>query len=190
MALGLDYDRSWMKPLTSEGNVVSDQPGLENMIGCYEGDYLGYNVVNPLPNYEYRWRLMTPASRIQIQQSGGTIVHHGDPDGAAYSVLMENGAGGFAPSASDSVVSNGEVMLVRWPLERVREEHEREEQKALSYARGGAEEYVGGQTPAERHFSGGRATRFRAPDHMIQYQDAEGRPVEVWTPDRGVIDEA
>lgn len=196
MTFGIQRDRSWMKPLTPEGNVQTDDPDLQGITGCHPLDSpsAGFNILGALPGCEYTHeRLPTPSDNtlLRIRAEGGEIMRTGDPDRAAYTLFTERGdpRSHGAASPLDSIQSNGEVMAVRWPEHAVRAKHEREQRKALAMSRGGAEDYVKGASAAERVAAGNRPSRFRRADHSLQSEDSGGNVVDTWQPEGGIIRE-
>ena len=188
MALGIDDSGSWMRPLSEEGSQVSDDPNLSEMVGCWPGPMIGLNIRSPQPGYEYTWELMKDYFRV-CRLEGGQAVQSTDTDSAVMIYQQEMGQSiGTRPTPLDSTCNNGELFLVRWPVEKVREKHERENQKALEMLRGGAEDFVQKASAAERAASA-RPTRFRRSDHALNYEDNQGQVVEVWQPDQGIIRE-
>lgn len=188
MALGIDDSKSWIRPLSESGSQVSDDPELENMVGCWPGPMMQMNLRNALPGYEYTWELNKDYFRV-CRLEGGQAVQSTDADSAVMSYLQETGQQvGTRPSPLDSTCTNGELFLVRWSAEKLREKHERENQKALSMLRGGAEDFVQKASAVERAASA-KPTRFRRSDHALHMEDNQGQTVEVWQPDKGIIRE-
>lgn len=188
MGIGIDDSKSWMRPLSESGSQVSDDPELENMIGCWPGPMIGLNIRNPRPGCEYTWELMKDYFRV-CRLEGGQAVQSTDSDSGVMSYLQDTGTQpGTRPTPLDSTCNNGELFLVRWSVEKVREKHERENAKSLAMLRGGAEDFVQKASAAEKA-SSARPTRFRRSDHALNYEGNDGRVVEVWQPDQGIIRE-
>lgn len=193
MSIGIGRDRSWMRPLTPEGSVQTDNPSIKNITGCHPKDSpsFGYNVINAQPGFEYTWERMDPRERTRIRMEGGQIVKQGEPESSVLSHYAEEGLSPQPHRATplDSTHNNGEVMLVRWPVDKIRAKHERERAKSLTMVRGGAREYMDKTSGAERLYAQGRPIRFRRSDHSLQSEDERGGTVDVWQPDQGIIQE-
>tara|TARA_Y100000590_G_scaffold413_1_gene611 strand:+ start:8930 stop:9478 length:549 start_codon:yes stop_codon:yes gene_type:complete len=180
--LGGGKDNNWLAPLDEEGNRQSDDIGLESMIGCHTGSYTGLNVVNPQPGYEYKWERNTGPDLLRSRQNGGQVVQSGDPERAAMNEIISDG-----PSPLDTSDVYNDVVLMRYPEERMREIREREHDTAQKMMRGGANDFMDRVSQAEEMLSSGRSTRFRRSDHRLDYVSPQGDVVEQWAPEDGII---
>jgi hypothetical protein len=178
--LGGGADRSWLEPLTLEGNKRTDNPELEGMVGCHTGRYIGLNIKGAQPGFEYIWERNDAPSMMQAQQKGGQVVKDGDPEMSAFRAVGYEDSN-FTPPDSREVYKD--VVLVRYPSERIRAIREQEQRKAKAMMREGARDYADRADAFETELSGGRPTRFRRDDHSLQSEDVNGRPVDYWSPD-------
>lgn len=189
MSLGGGKSREWMKPLTADGRSHSDEFG--ETIGNSDGPMAQYAISNPKPGRTYSYERMDGEAFVRVRQEGGRFLKTDDPTKAVFAVMEDRGdysmmTGKATPM--DGTQNNGEVVLVEWSPEAARKKYERDQAKALAYARGGAEDFVRGASAAERAASA-KPTRFRRSDHSLQGEDATGAVVESWSPDAGIIRE-
>ena len=90
--LGGGSDREWTEPLAADGNR-RNIPLDERVVGCHTGNYIGLNVVNPQPGFEYAWYLSpsrsgaSPADAFAIYSVGGHVVNETDPERAYLSKI-------------------------------------------------------------------------------------------------------
>lgn len=189
-APGGGMDRAWTKPLTSEGNVDSDSPNFDNLVGCHQGVHVSYNVHNPQPGCEYVWERRTMEDMIRVRQQGGQIVQAGDPERSGFEALMgtiDDPDDGLSGTPLDSSTTTRSLVLVRYPAEAVRRKRESERARAEAFQRGGAEDFIARAEALERQYSGGKPSRFRRADHALDLLDDQERPVDRWTPDKGIV---
>ena len=180
----------WMTPLDPEGNADLTQHGVyEYSVGNHEGDFIGLNVINPQPGFEYLW-LHNPnrtdasmGDALAIQRLKGHIVTGEDPE---YSVLdkME----GVDKQFLDTCTGFRELVLVRVPEEVIREKREREHQANMKMLQSGpAETFVEQANPLERQLYGNKGpTRFSRSTHITEF-DEGGQTKELHTPDSGIV---
>lgn len=187
MAPSGGFDSSWLAPLDDQGNAPVDS--LDNVVGQHSGLYAGLCVVNPQPDFEYSWARNTDNDRLLVKLRGGQIVQSGDPEMAYYN--QDADAAAAQPTPVDSAQLFGDVILVRTPVEKVRAERDEQQRRARAQLRDAGTDFVEKAGGAERdpHYTGGRPTRFKRDDHMIVFEDDQGRAVDQWTPDIGIVRE-
>lgn len=180
-------DRSLGEPLTngSRSSYTDDFEDLdpEDMIGCHAGDFQCLNLGNAQPGYEYVWESANPRARVGISIRGGEVVKQGDAEYAALSKMVG------APTGLDTATMFGDVVLVRYPVERVRQRREQEQRAALQQLRGTESDFVNRADSLERSLSPRRPSRFRRGDHHMEVL-GDNKVIEHWTPDKGTIEEA
>jgi hypothetical protein len=180
----------WMTPLDPEGNVDLSEEGIfENSIGNHTGDFIGLNVVNPLPGFEYLW-LLNPnrqgahmGDALAIQRLRGHIVGSEDPEFAALTKIE-----GVDKSFLDSCASFRELVLVRIPEEVIRKRREEEAEANMRMLKSGpAEEFVSKAGQLERQLYGNKGpTRFRKSDHSTYFNEG-GQDGQPYLPDSGIV---
>lgn len=177
---GGGHDRAWYESLDEDGNRDLDL-GAESL-GCHVGPYRGLNVINPQPNFEYAWANNDPRDILKARALGGQIVQGEDPEFAAYRAL-----GDSTNSQIDSVNLYQDCILIRTPIEKVRERREAERQKAEISVRGSIEDFTerasNAETQAGRQYG---PTRFARHDHSIEWEE-DGRTSSMWTPGSGIV---
>lgn len=181
--IGGGKDRAWLEPLDEEGHIRSDDPDLDTMVGCHEGNYFGLNVVHPQEGCNYVWERNTRPDLLRIKTQGGEVVQAGDPELSAFASVETD-----RDTQMDSTNVYGDVVLVRYTEEAIRRKRDAENKKAQNMMRSGAKDFLDRATQAERDIAGGQATRFRRNDHRIDLQDDAGRTVDSWVPGDGIID--
>lgn len=180
----------WMTPLDPEGNADLSAHGVfENSLGCHEGDFIGLNVVNPQPGFEYLW-LLNPnrqgagmGDQLAISRLRGHIVTSEDPEFSALEKIE-----GVDKQFLDTCSSFRELVLVRVPEEVIRAKREQEHQTNLDMLKSGpAEAFVEQADPLERSLYGNKGpTRFSRSTHMTEF-DEGGQTKELHTPDSGIV---
>ena len=178
-------DRLTLTPLTPEGNLLTDDPSLDGMVGCHSGPYIHLNVINPEPGFEYIWERNTGRDKMAARQRGGRPVGANDPEMAAMNALMDDGG----PTPIDSSYVYGDVILHKYPIEAIRRRRENEEAKNSAAMRDGAALYAERAAGIEAQLSRGLPSRFARRDHGLEYKDAQDHTVEHWVPTDGIIRE-
>ena len=185
MSFGGGKNREWLKPLTSEGHIDTEDPDLDNMIGCHTGNFIGLNVLNPQPGFEYIWERNTGQSIARARMRGGQIVQADDPERAAMSKLMSS----HGRTSMDSSDVYGDVILMKYPEAAIRSIRAKEQAKAQAMMRGGAAEYAERASAIEEQMSRGMPSRFKRRDHALQSRDSGDNVVDQWSPGGGIIRE-
>jgi hypothetical protein len=183
-------EETWMTPLDPEGNADLSEHGIyENSVGCHDGDFIGLNIVNPLPGYEYAW-LLNPnrqgagmGDALAIQRLQGHILTADDPEFAALQKLE-----GVDKQFLDSCTGFRELVPVRIPEEVIRQKREQEHLANLKMLKSGpAEAFVERMSDLERSTYGNKGpTRFRQTTHNIEF-DEGGQTKELHMPDSGIV---
>jgi hypothetical protein len=180
----------WLIPLDPKGNVDLSSEGIfENILGCHVGDFIGLNIANPLPGYEYQW-MLNPNRRgagmgdaLAISRLQGHILTADDPE---FAVLKQIEGGD--KSFLDTCSSFRELVPVRIPEEVIRQKREQEAEANLRMLKGGpAEDFVSRAHPLEHQMYGNKGpTRFRQSTHQTEF-DEGGRTKELHQPDSGIV---
>ena len=186
MSFGGGKEREWLKPLTPEGHLDTDEPDLDSMIGCHTGVFQGLNVLNPQPGFEYVWERNRGPELAKARMRGGQMVGADDPERAAMDKLMSS----HGRTSMDSSDVYGDVVLFKYPESAMRAIREREGAKAQAMMRGGAAEYADRASEIERQMSRGMPSRFKRGDHALRTMDSNENVVDHWTPDDGIIRES
>jgi hypothetical protein len=180
-------NRNQAEPLTngSRTSYSDDYEDLDpnDMVGCHTGEFAVLNLGNPQPGFEYVWESSNPRARVGISIRGGEVVTSDDPEYAALRKLSG------ASQGLDTATMFGDVVLVRYPVERVRQRREAEQSQALKQLRGTEADFVCRADNLERSLSPRRPSRFRRGDHHIEIL-GDNKVIEHWTPDKGIIEEA
>ena len=179
--LGGGYDLEWYSPLDEEGNTRID--GLET-VGCHVGPYSGLNITGAQPNFEYTWINNDPKEILRTTMRGGQPVQSDDPEFAAYHNLFDQ-----ENTAIDTSQLYKELVLIRTPIEKVRERREREQKQAELSARGNIDSFLEGADAEERQQAqedGRGPTRFVRRDHG-QFYEQDGQTEATWTPGTGIV---
>jgi len=188
--LGGGADRLNLKPLSPEGNRDgNDNPELDNLVGCHVGTSFGLNMTNAQPGYVYKWSRSKPRDINYYRRLGYTVVKAEDPEWSVGSKVP----GDLDATPLDSSDIYEDVILMRAPVEAVRQQAEREQAKSNAQLRSGAADFVSQATPAEVAFSGGSPTRFAGRKHRLDYTtgySSESPAVDRWTPDKGIVDDS
>lgn len=188
--LGGGKDRGWLRPLTPEGNLDTyGDPDFDNMVGCHTGQFIGLNVPNAEPGYEYVWENRKSAEIMKAKLRGGYRVRIDDPEGIALQKLQDNYVGRNETTPIDSHYNFNDVTLFKYPIERIREIRSEENAKAQAMMRGGAAEFADRATSIERQMSRGQDTRFRRRDHSMRVVDQADQTLDEWQPEDGLIHE-
>lgn len=182
---GGGYDSAWLAPLDERGQRPADS--LDEVVGQHVGLYAGLNVINPQPDVEYSWARNTDNDRLLTKLRGGRVVQSGDPEMAYYNSNVD----GTNATPVDSAQIFGDVILIATPIEKVRQEREEQARRSQAQLRNSGSDFVNQASGAELdpHYSGGRPTRFKREDHMLTFEDSNGRTVDQWTPDIGIVKE-
>lgn len=184
MSLGSGPDLGVFVELDPRGCTDLTADGiLDETIGDHVGDYRGLNIVNPQPGCEYVWMLDPErggatnrmADFMAIRTSGGEIVKKGDPEMAAFEHIVGSHLG------AQEKVSNGEVILVRIPIEEVARRREEQLLRNRALLTGGEERFLAGASMAESQAGQGEATRFRHRKHQLLFEEG-GAPTSIHTP--------
>lgn len=183
IVLGGGKDRAWLEPLDDRGNVRSDDPDLDDITGCHQGNFFGLNVVHPQQGFHYVWERNTQQDRLRVRTRGGEVVQAGDPELAAFETAATD-----RDTQMDSTNVFGDVVLVRYTEDAIRRVREGEQEKARNMMRSGARDFMDRATRAEREIAGGQATRFRRGDHRLDFEDASGAVVDQWVPSDGIVE--
>jgi hypothetical protein len=183
-------EEQWMTTLDPEGNVdLSTEGVFESSIGCHTGDFIGLNVVNPLPGFEYMW-LLNPnrqgagmGDQLAIARLQGHIVSAEDPEFSALQKIE-----GVDKQFLDTCASFRELVLVRVPEHVIQKRREDEQQENLKMISGGpAEDFVSRMDPLERQLYGNKGpTRFSRSSHITEF-DEGGQTKELHQPDSGIV---
>jgi len=178
---GGGYDRQWYESLREDGTKEMDI-GAET-IGCHTGPYAGLNVANPQPGYEYSWQINDPREIYRSQIKGGEVVQGSDPEFSVYQNEDPN------QTSLDTSQLYKELVLIRTPIEKVREQRLEEQRRAEIMVRGSVEDYANQASALEADYGrkdGRGSTRFARAEHMVEYE-ADGKTEAVWTPDSGIV---
>lgn len=183
-------EEKWMTPLDAEGNTDMSEHGVfGHTIGCHDGDFIGLNIRNPLPGFEYIW-LLNPnrqgagmGDALAIQRLQGHIVTGDDPE---MSVL--EGMEGVDKQFLDTCASFRELVAVRVPEEVMQNKRELEHETNLKMLKSGpAEAFVERAGDLERSTYGNKGpTRFRQTTHNTEF-DEGGQTKELHIPDSGIV---
>jgi len=178
---GGGHDLVWYESLTEEGNRDLGIP--QETLGCHVGPYAGLNIVDPQPNFEYSWANNDPRDVLRVQAQGGQVVQGDDPEYAAYRTLEDS-----VNSSIDSTNLYGDCILIRTPIEKVRERRDSERQRAEASIHGGIDSYTDAASLEEAEYGRriGGPTRFARRDHMVEYEE-EGRTTAMWSPESGIV---
>ena len=173
-------DLSWYESLREDGNRDLDIP--EETLGCHVGPYAGLNIINPQPNFEYSWANNDPRDIIRVRARGGQVVQGDDPEYGAYRALQDE-----ISSPIDSANLYGDCILIRTPIEKVRERRDAERNRAELSARGGLSNYTERASALEAEYGKHRGpTRFSRADHMVEWEE-EGKTASMWSPQSGIV---
>lgn len=183
--MGGGKDRRWLTELTPEGNIRTDDPNLDSMVGCHKDQFVHLNILNPQPGMEYCWVRNTGRDKMLYRQKGYRVVGADDPEMAAMNQVMADG-----PTPLDSSDVYGDVILMKAPAEAVRQIRGREQAKAQAQMRGGAADYADKAAAIEEQLSRGLPPRFRRRDHILEFKDGQENTVDVWQPEDGIIRES
>lgn len=175
--LGGGKSREWLRPLTPEGRLDTDDPNLDDMVGCHKGDFVGLNVINPDPGFEYVWELNRPRDIMRAKMRGGIRVGADEPESAAMAHLTDS-----TDTPVDGYHTFGDVTLFKYPIDKIAKIRAEESARAQAMMRGGAAEFVSKATKLEQEMSRGQATRFKARNHGLQYLDGQENVVDTWNP--------
>jgi hypothetical protein len=178
---GGGYDRKWYEPLDSQGVRNMDIP--EETVGCHTGPFSGLNVVNPQPGYDYCWQINDPREILRSRMQGGVVVQGSDPEFSVY----QNEDPEQTPLDTSQLYK--ELVLIRTPIETVRERRLKEQHRAEVMARGSVNDFVDQASPAEADYGrrdGRGSTRLTRGDHSIEIE-ADGRTEAIWTPGSGIV---
>ena len=177
---GGGHDRGWYESLNEEGSREMDLG--QRTLGCHTGPYSGLNIVNPQPNFEYSWANNDPRDILKARAQGGQIVQGEDAEFAAYRALQDGNN-----SQLDSANLYNDCILIRTPIEKVRERREQERLKSEASARGSVDDFVNRasdvETAAGRQYG---PTRFARADHSTEWEE-DGRTSGMWTPGSGIV---
>jgi len=182
--MGGGKDREWLTPLTPEGNRDTDDPDLDNMVGCHTGPYIHLNIIDPQPGFEYCWKRNKGRDKLLALQTGWRPVGDNDPEMAAMNKIMTD-----SPGSLDSSDVYGDVILMKAPAEAIRRIRDREQQAAKAQMRSGAEDFADRASAIEQQLSRGFPSRFARRDHGLEYRDAKDQTVDHWRPEDGIIRE-
>jgi len=181
--LGGGKDRAWLEPLDEKGNVKSDDPNLEDMVGCHQGNFTGLNMTGVQAGTVVVWERNNPKDLLSAKMRGGEVIRQGDPEAAAAGILTDD-----RDTQMDSTYTFGDVVAVRYSEDAIRRIREAENTKAQNMMRSGAKDFLDRATNAERQIAGGVPTRFRRHDHRLDFVDDADRVVDQWVPGDGIID--
>lgn len=173
------HDRGWYESLNETGSRDLDLP--QETLGCHVGPYSGLNIVNPQANFEYSWAHNDPRDLIRVRAQGGQIVNAEDPEYGAYKAL-----GDTTNSSIDSANLYQDCILIRTPIEKVRERREAESKKAEISARGSVDNYLQSASALESSYKEHGPTRFSRSDHMVEWEE-DGKTTGMWTPNEGIV---
>lgn len=180
---GGGHDLSWYEPLNPNGS--RDLDTAEETLGCHVGPYAGLNVVRPQPGFAYSWINNDPRDKLRSRHNGAQVVQAEDPE---YSAYTEFGDDYNTPLDTSQLYQD--VILVRTPIEKVRERREAEARKAELQARGSVDDYLSRASDLEAEYGtrndGAGPTRLVGRNHSIEYE-ADGKPESFWTPNTGIV---
>lgn len=187
MASGIGGGRGTFRltPMRPDGTTRQwDKFNVEDIQGCHAGDYAGLNIYNPVPGYLYQWIRNTGTSMTRERGKGGVPVTSDDPDKPAFAVALSDDESDY-PTSLDTSQQYGDVVLFRYPEERVRARREQSARRAKMQISSAGKNYLEGASAAEFQGSGGRSTRFARTEHST-YVEGDGEIVEVLrdTPNR------
>jgi hypothetical protein len=177
---GGGHDLSWYESLNESGSRDLDIP--EESLGCHVGPYAGLNIVNPQPNFEYSWANNDPRDVLRVRARGGQVVQGDDPEYAAYRVLEDS-----TNSPIDSANLYQDCILIRTPIEKVRERRDEESNRAEVSARGSVDDFTDRASALEADYGKHRGpTRFSRSEHMMEWEE-DGRVEAMWSPESGIV---
>lgn len=180
------YPRDFLRPLDADGNCPSDDPDGLEQVGCHQGPHRGLNVRNPRPGLVYMWINRDPIRRTQVRSWGAFPIKADDPEMAAFRRDMGMDAAGI-----DSSTLYGDVEL--WAISEDLQAERRAEQQRMTDAqvRSSEDDYASGahRNPGEDYYEQqhGGALRMASRKHSTTFEGPDGRPVEVWTPQSGIL---
>lgn len=177
-----------MTPMREDGRTRKweDIDSNIDILGCHAGDSAGMNIVNPQPGFEYQWVRSDATSQMLERQKGGTPIAADDPEAPAYTIGLTDTSDG--PTPLDSGMAYKDVVLYRYPSDRMAERHKEDAARAERAVTGAADQYLHGASPAELSTSSGARTRFARRDHALQMQDETGAVKRQWTPERSILE--
>jgi len=155
----------------------------EETVGCHTGPFAGLNIANPQPGYEYSWQLNDPREVLRSRMQGGEVVQGEDPEFSVY----HNEDSNSTPLDTSQLYK--ELVLIRTPIETVRERRLEEQHRAEEMARGSVGDFVNKASSAEADYGrkdGRGATRLVRGEHSLELEE-DGRTKELWTPDSGIV---
>lgn len=179
--LGGGYDREWYASLSEDGIRDMDIP--EETIGCHVGPYAGLNVANPQEGFSYTWQINDPREVLRSRMMGGVVVQGSDPEFSVYNTTDDN------QTPLDSSQLYKEVVLIRTPIEKVREQALREKQAAEVMALGSIQDYTDKASALEADYGrqdGRGSTRFPGQEHALEFE-TDGKTEAIWTPESGIV---
>ncbi len=185
VSLGGGADREWLEPLNDKGSRVGDgSPRFDDLVGCHVGNCEGLNVENPEPGMVYVWELNRGPELRTAAMNGAIIVTDDMPERASLRSLASTNQGTL-----DTAQIYQDVILVKYPAERIRQRREAEQKRAQAMLRSGSDEFLGRVTAAERLLDPrGRGTRFANVDHRIEVtDDRRDRVIDEWSPEHGIL---
>ena len=122
--IGGGRDRLELAPLDPYGNIESDDPDFDNMVGCHTGSYMGLCILNPEPGFEYIWERKTVHDIMRAKMRGGIEISSEDTESVAINKMV-----GEAISIDSSNVFK-DVIAFKYPVEALRAQREQEQAKA------------------------------------------------------------
>ncbi len=175
------HDLSWYESLNESGSRDLDLDIPDETLGCHVGPYAGLNVINPQPNFEYSWANNDPRDIIRVRAKGGQVVQGDDPEYGAYRALDDS-----VNSSVDSANLYQDCILIRTPIEKVRERRNEEKRKADISARGSVDDFVDRASALEDTYKHRGPTRFSRSDHMVEWE-TDGKTESMWSPESGIV---
>lgn len=201
--LGGGGDRSWLTPLTPDGDRPTDDPEGGHITGTHTGHYFGLNGRNMRPGYHYEWLNAKPNEVMLARHRGFELVRAGDDDSPVVAAgLRELQDESDTPTPLDTSHTFQDVVYARIPEDKLRAIKDADRRKSEEMLRGGADAYVAGATPEELDtVPPGESSRFvvrgggprtasgvAIGSHSLVFRDTEGKTDEVWTPRKGIVE--
>ena len=181
MSTGPGKDRRDLQSYNPEAFNQSDDP--HDMMGCHVGGYAGLNISNPQPGFFYAWADDSRKGQMLARLNGYHEVKPGDPESAAYKIMMED----HQELDSSSHRFPG-LVLVRRSAKDERRIRKEEQVRRDDLLRSGVAErgYLHGGSAQEIASGGTRLMRDTHRTFTTVGEHEDSMQVESWTPDRGI----
>lgn len=188
--LGGGKDSAWLTPIRPDGltRQWENAPADIEIRGTHTGLYAGLNVGNPQPGKLYQWVYNSANSLMSARMKGGVVVGSNDEDFPAYRLGFGEESDLPTPVDTASEAMYQDVILMRFPEERIRQIAEQNAAQAQAQVQRGADGFLRGGSPNETILLGqGGPTRFARRDHSTQLM-ADDQVTANWTADRDQLE--